>query len=452
MSVLIQKVPDSLDERAKIAARIDDAMRGAAQAGMAQPDSAQTNPVQVGTGRITIFEHARVVDALGDERDAWLILRDGVIIVRGVGDVLLEAIKDELISEVGVSARDMRVLDVKGAIVCPGYIDIHSHGGWGSAFDDGPEAISMARAFHMLHGTTRNVLSLITNPWENLLENVRVAAGVTKQREDVLGLHLEGPFLAVKRKGAHDEQCLLDPTPERVEQLLDAADGTLQQITIAPELPHGMSAIEQFARAGVHPAVGHCDADYDQARAGFEHGASIMTHMFNAMNGISHRAPGPIPAATQNDGVTVELIADGFHVQVPVLRSAVQMTQHRLALVTDAMAAAGCPDGAYLLGNLEVNVVDGHARLVSNGAIAGSTLNLEEAVQRMVLEVGMSVRDAIEAATFTPARALGLDRPNAVTSAPVGLLRQGFAADVLVLHPATLEVQEVWCAGVQIGE
>lgn len=153
-----------------------------------------------------------------------------------------------------------------------------------------------------------------------------------------------------------------------------------------------------------------------------------MTHMFNAMNGLHHREPGPIPAAVEDPRVTIELINDGFHVQNPMVRLGFGFAPHRTAFVTDAMAATDCPDGHYLLGALDVDVIDGHARLVSNGAIAGSTLTLEKAVQRAVLELGFTPADAVEAATLTPAKAFGFDRANPVTKQPLGLLAPGYAA------------------------
>ena len=205
--------------------------------------------------------------------------------------------------------------------------------------------------------------------------------------------------------------------------------------------------IKQFTKAGVVPAVGHCDADYETAKAGFDAGAGIMTHMFNAMNGLHHRKPGPIPAAVEDPRVTIELINDGFHVQDPMVKLGFEFAPHRTAFVTDAMAATDCPDGPYKLGALDVNVVDGHARLVSNGAIAGSTLLLEVAVQRAVNELGISPVDAVEAATLAPARAFGYDKPNAVTGAPLGLLAPGYAADLLLTDPSSWTVNQVWCAG-----
>ncbi|MFD0704508.1 N-acetylglucosamine-6-phosphate deacetylase [Alloscardovia venturai] len=423
--------------RGKVAQRIDLQMRG--------KDDAQLHNF--------VLVHATLIDANAVRENSWVRVVNGKIENTGSGDFPASTYVSEAHARrtsISEADTDEEVIDVHGFIVCPGFIDIHSHGAWGASFDDGSSAIAQARAFHMIHGTTRQVLSLITNPWDLLLDNVRKAAQVSHAREDVLGLHLEGPFLAIQRKGAHDERCLLDPTDDRVRELLHAADDTLRQITIAPELPHGVDAISQFTAAGVHAAVGHCDANYEAAVRGFEGGADILTHMFDAMNGISHRAPGPIAAAIEREAVVCEIIADGFHVQVPVLRLAARLACHRLALVTDSMAAAGCPDGAYTLGNLDVKVVDGHARLASNGAIAGSTLVLEQAVQRMVHEVGMSVQDAIEAATFTPARAIGVHKVNSVTSAPLGLLQEGYAADLLVLHPDTLEVQRVWCAGHEV--
>lgn len=170
-----------------------------------------------------------------------------------------------------------------------------------------------------------------------------------------------------------------------------------------------------------------------------------MTHMFNAMNGLHHREPGPIPAAVEDSRVTVELINDGFHVQDPMVRLGFGFAPHRIAFVTDAMAATDCPDGHYLLGALDVNVIDGHVRLASNGAIAGSTLTLEKAVQRAVLELGFTPTDAVEAATLIPAKTFGFDRANPVTKQPLGLLAPGYAADVLLINPAIWAVEHVWC-------
>ena len=401
------------------------------------------------------IRNARKVDARGEQSGYWVVSNaSGAIVASGVGDEAFE----QYCGTVGIDPADRNaVVDAEGRILTPGYVDIHSHGAWEKSFDDGPDGIDVARAGHAVHGTTRQVLSLITNPVDVICGNIRnVRAKMEAGRPDILGCHLEGPFLALARKGAHDPECLKDPVPEIVDEMLEASGavngklGCIRQITIAPELPHGISAIRQFRAAGVAPAVGHCDADYETARRAFDEGAGLMTHMFNAMNGLHHRKPGPIPAAVEDPRVTIELICDGFHVQDPMLRLGLGFAPHRIAFVTDAMAATDCPDGAYKLGALDVDVVDGHARLKSNGAIAGSTLTLEHAVQRAVLELGMSPVEAIEAATLTPARAFGFDRPYPVTGAPLGLLAPGYAADVLLTDPADWSVQHAWCAGRRI--
>ncbi|KFI49464.1 N-acetylglucosamine-6-phosphate deacetylase [Bifidobacterium biavatii] len=391
------------------------------------------------------IHRARKIDARGVQDHYWVVAdAQGVIVATGTDEESFES----ACRSVGIDpADDAAIIDANGRLLTPGYVDIHAHGAWEKSFDDGPDGIDVARAGHAVHGTTRQVLSLITNPVGVIERNVRNVRAKMDERPDILGAHLEGPFLALARKGAHDPECLKDPVPELVDELLEAADGCIRQITIAPELPHGIGAIRQFAAAGVVPAVGHCDADYETAKRGFDAGAGIMTHMFNAMNGLHHRKPGPIPAAVEDPRVTIELINDGFHVQNPMVKLGFGFAPHRIAFVTDAMAATDCPDGAYKLGALDVNVVDGHARLVSNGAIAGSTLLLEVAVQRAVLELGFDAPAAVEAATLTPAHALGLDRPNKVTGAPLGLIAPGYAADLLLTDPATWQVEEVWCAG-----
>ncbi|KFI46952.1 N-acetylglucosamine 6-phosphate deacetylase [Bifidobacterium bohemicum] len=439
-----------------------------------------TKVVTSGPDPWIVVRNARKVDARGIEQDFWVIAHDGVIAATGCGDEALASVycvfgiedgaagmpsgrkglaegegHDKGDERAGIAMSTLRasdgapveVVDAAGRNLTPGYVDIHAHGAWGMSFDDGVEGIGTARAGHMMHGTTRQVLSLITNPMDVICDNLKTVRSQMDRRPDVLGAHLEGPFLALSRKGAHDPNCLKDPTDDSVDQLLEAGDGSIRQITIAPELPHGVSAIRRFAAAGVVPAVGHCDADYETARRGFESGAGIMTHMFNAMNGLHHREPGPIPAAVEDPRVTIELINDGFHVQNPVLKMALNFAPHRIAFVTDAMSATDCPDGPYKLGALDVTVKDGHARLVSNGAIAGSTLLLEKAVQRAITVLGISPADAVEAATLTPAHAFGFDRSNPVTGAPIGLLSPGYAADLLLSDPETWRVERVWCAG-----
>lgn len=400
----------------------------------------------IGEAKPFAIRNATKIDARGIVPHFWMISEEGRIVANGTRDEDFAATMERLHPASSPEAQP-EVIDAAGKTLTPGYIDIHSHGAWESSFDDGDEGIATARAGHAVHGTTRQVLSLITNPLDVMCANMAAVARQCALRPDCLGAHLEGPFLALSRKGAHDPNCLRDPEPSVVDQLLEASQGCIRQITIAPELPHGIEAIRRFSEAGVVPAIGHCDADYAMAKRGIDAGARILTHVFNAMNGIGHRNPGPIPAVLEDRRVQVELINDGFHVQNPVVGMAFDLFAHRLALITDSMAATGCADGDYTLGKLAVNVEDGHARLVSNGAIAGSTLTLDVAVGRAIREIGISAVEAVEAATVGPARALGLDRPNDVTRYPLGLLAPGYAADALVQSAETWKVESVWCEG-----
>lgn len=351
---------------------------------------------------------------------------------------------DTSLDEGHVTASDTTVVDGAtvagaGAILAPGFIDIHGHGGGGWSFDDGPDAIRAARALHRAHGTTRAVVSLVTAPLDVLERRVADVADLTAADAGIIGSHLEGPFLAPARKGAHAEDLLRAPTGDAVARLLAAGRGTVRQVTLAPELAGGLGAIAAVAEAGATPAIGHTTADAAQARAAFDAGARILTHAFNAMPGLHHRAPGPVGAATADPRVTLEVIADGVHVDLELVRILFAAAPGRVALATDAMAAAGHGDGRYLLGDLDVEVRDGTARLVAGGAIAGSTLT-QDAALRHVVAAGVPLADAISALTSAPAAAVGRD--------DLGSLAPGFAADAVLLTPG-LNVRAVWVDGRQ---
>jgi N-acetylglucosamine-6-phosphate deacetylase len=329
-------------------------------------------------------------------------------------------------------------VDAAGGVLTPGFIDLHGHGEGGFSFDDGAEAIGRALAVHRAHGTTRSVLSLVANPVGTLERSLAAIADIAERDPLVLGSHLEGPFLAPGRRGAHNPDFLVTPTAAVIERLVAAARGTLRQVTIAPELPGALDVIGALARAGVVVAIGHTEADEAQAKAAFDRGARLLTHAFNAMPGIGHRKPGPIVAAIRDERVTAELILDGVHVHPDVARLLLHAADGRVALITDAMAAAGSADGTYKLGSLDV-VVAAVARLTEAdglpGVIAGSTLTLDRALRSAMRQCGMSLRAAITALTWVPARALGLD-------VRLGRLAPGYAADAVLLSGA-LEITEL---------
>lgn len=334
------------------------------------------------------------------------------------------------------SEPDEHTVQLDGYVL-PGFVDVHCHGGGGAAFTSGVEAQARAAAeFHLGHGSTTLLASLVTAPLDTLATQ---AATLTALAADgtVAGLHFEGPFLAAKRCGAQNPAHLRDPDPAAVETLLDAAAGYAAMITVAPELPGALDLVRRAQDAGVITAIGHTDASYEQAQAAIDAGATVATHLFNGMRPLHHREPGPILACLAAPQVTCELINDGVHLDPHVVRFAAQ--NGTACLVTDAISAAGSGDGSYQLGALAVQVTDGVARLAEGGTIAGSTLTMDAAVRRAVRDCGLSLVDASSAASFTPARALGL-------ADTVGTLEPGKRADLVVLDD-DLELTAVMRAG-----
>ncbi len=375
----------------------------------------------------TLFHSARKLDAHGQVDDFWALVRGDTIESVGSGPQHPEA--------------DTEV-DVDGRWFVPGFIDIHAHGGGGHSFDNGREEISAALDAHRAHGTTRSVISLVANPVAQLRESLGVIAELAASDPLVLGSHLEGPFLSSDRRGAHNPQFLLDPLPWAVDELLGAARGTLRQITIAPEREGALEAIDILVENRVTVAVGHTDAGFDLTREAFDRGARLLTHVFNAMAPIHHRAPGPIIAAFEDERVTIELILDGLHVHPDVAALVFRSAPGRVALVTDAMAAAASDDGDYRLGSLNVTVKDGLAVLSGTSTIAGSTLTQDAALRCAIQATGISPRDAVAALTITPAAALGYGHR-------FGYLAPGFAADAVLLDHEW-QVSEVWAAGAKL--
>lgn len=376
-----------------------------------------------------LFHGARKLDAHGTVDDFWMIVDNGVIEQTGSGHLP------------DIAAAVERI-DVHNRWLVPGFIDLHGHGGGGHSYDGDAEDIRLALAAHRAHGTTRSVLSLVSNPLPSLRTSLATIADLCDDDPTILGSHLEGPFLAEGRKGAHSAAFLRAPTPGDVEELVAASRGTLRQITLAPERDGAFEAIDAFVQASVVVAIGHTEATFELARHAFDRGARILTHAFNAMAGIHHRKPGPVVAAFGDDRVTLEIVLDGHHVHPDVARMAFHSAPGRIALITDAMAAAGAGDGDYTLGSLDVSVRDGRAVLSGTESIAGSTLTQDAALRMAVTRAGIPPVDAIAALTATPARTLGLEHR-------IGRLAAGHAADAVALDEG-FNVERVWVGGVPV--
>ena len=318
-------------------------------------------------------------------------------------------------------------LDFPDSVVVPGFIDMHVHGGGGASYTEQRDVASAAE-FHLRHGTTTTLASLVTAAPAELIAGVRALAEAT-QLGSVAGIHLEGPWLSPARCGAHDHTRMREPDPAEIETVLEAANGTIRMVTLAPELPGSDEAIRRFVDAGVVVAVGHTNATYEQTQHALALGATVATHLFNAMPPLDHRVPGPALALLADPRVTLELIADGVHVHPAVVRAVIDAVgPERVAVVTDATAAAGCGDGAFRLGSVPVDVEGGVARVRGTSTIAGSTATMDR-LFRMVAGFGeerdAALAAAVQMTSATPARALGLDG--------VGELRPGYDANLVVL-------------------
>ena len=333
--------------------------------------------------------------------------------------------------------QDATITAIRGAAraskhwIVPGFVDIHVHGGGGHSFTTGEaDSARRAAAFHAAHGTTTLLASLVSSPFG--LMRAATEAFAPLVHEGVLaGLHYEGPYLAAACCGAQNPLFLRDPSLDELRRLTAIAGGVVRMMTIAPELAGAVEAIAFLVQTGVTAAIGHTDATYEQALAGIEAGARVATHLFNGMRPPHHRAPGPTLALLGHRDVVCELVADGHHMHDGTLLFAAHAAgPSRAALVTDAVAAAGMPDGDYELGGQALTVTGGMARLAADsgtpGAIAGSTLTMAAAFRRAVA-LGIPIGDAAAMAAGTPARAIGIgDR--------VGELRPGLRADAVVLN------------------
>ncbi len=370
-----------------------------------------------------------VVAPLGLVKDGWVATNDAVIEGVGRNDRPTGLLHD-------VSASG-------GAWIVPGFVDVHCHGGGGGSFLDGDlDSTRTAAHFHRRHGTTSMLASLISSPHEHLVRSARSLARFARSDETIVGIHAEGPYISLGHCGAHDPRHLRSPSVTETRELISAAAGLLRQLTFAPELPQALEMLDLLVGEGVVGAIGHTSATAAEVHAAIDRGARLATHLCNAMPAIHHRNGGPVVEILNDDRMFVELINDGVHLDPAVIMLIVKSVgTHRVCMITDAIEAAGQPNGRHKLGGRDIDVLDGVIRLATPDApLAGSALTMDRAFANTVSMTGSVVAAATMCST-TPAQVLGLrDR---------GAIVRGRRADLVVLSD-TFEVVEVWQAGERV--
>jgi N-acetylglucosamine-6-phosphate deacetylase len=363
-----------------------------------------------------------------------------VLTPRGViegGTVVLREGLIEFVGEGVFEVAGARELDAEGRYVSPGFIDIHVHGGGGHDFMDGTvEAFLGVAKTHARYGTTAMLPTTLTSTKEALFEIFDVYKEACRRNDSgaaFLGLHLEGPYFAMNQRGAQDPRYIRNPDPAEYREVMSRSTD-VRRWSAAPELPGAIEFARYLRSRGVLVSLAHTDALYDEALAGFENGYTLATHFYSCMNGVTrrngHRYAGAVECAYLIDEMDVEIIADGVHLPAPLLRLVHKIKgTDRIALITDAMRAAGMPEGPSILGSLndglEVIVEEGVAKLPDRSGFAGSVATADRLVRTMISQGGVGVPEAVQMMSMTPARLVGMaDRK--------GSLAVGKDADVVV--------------------
>ena len=376
----------------------------------------------------------------GNVVDQGREIRDGLVVVSG-GKISYAG----PVGEYG-KALPQQLAVVREGWICPGFVDMHMHGiGGFDTMDGTPESLGAISQALARHGVTSFLATTMTAPYgelERVLTNIAAMSRSGLEGAQVAGIHLEGPWINPRYKGAQSEADITPPILQNVRRLYEQAKGLLKVVTIAPEQPGALEAIAWLKERGVIVSCGHTGASFELVQRAVDAGICHFTHCFNAMTGLHHREPGVAGAAMYHERLSTELIADGIHVHPAVMCILYRVkTAERLALVSDSMRAAALGEGRYDLGGQEVQVRNGEARL-ADGTLAGSLLTLNRAVGNMVTLGKVPLADAVRMASQTPAEILGLGGRK-------GRLAAGWDADLIVLGPQ-FEVIRTYVAGKEV--
>jgi N-acetylglucosamine-6-phosphate deacetylase len=370
-------------------------------------------------------------------------IADGVVLFEDQR-ILAVGPRDEI--HIPASAREVRV---EQGFVAPGFIDIHNHGAGGrDVMQPDHEALDTVCKVLARFGTTSYYPTTVTAPTESIRRAVEFLAGYIEQTEkdgagasQPLGIHMEGPYINVKRRGVHPPPYIVEPTLKAYQKFARAAGGRLRIMTIAPELAGAPEVMREMLATGVQPSIGHTDSTFAEADRAVEMGARQATHMFNAMRPFGHRDPGVITKVLTDARVKAELIADGVHVDVKAMELLYRCKgRDGIVLISDGISAVGMPDGQYQVGGLSVSVEGGVCRY--EGSLAGSVLTLDRAIRNMHQLVGVPLAEAIRMATLNTAQLMGLEGRK-------GSLVAGADADLVVLDDS-LQVRQVYARGVPV--
>jgi N-acetylglucosamine-6-phosphate deacetylase len=366
------------------------------------------------------------------------LLEDRIIIIEKGKIIAITDKKEDL-----ALLKNVEIIEAQNKFIVPGYIDIHVHGGGGSDVMDGEyEAIKQVATTHSRFGTTAFLPTTMTMTKDKIiksLKSIHEARLKGTGTAEILGIHLEGPYINPEKKGAQKEEDIKKVSVEEFLEFNQASGNFIRLVTIAPEMPGAIDFIRWLHQQGIIVSVGHSNATYKQVQEGIQAGLSHVTHIFNAMRGLHHREPGVVGAALSSPKLIVEMIADGIHLHPIVLKMLTQIKEsEKLVLITDAMRATGFKEGTYDLGGQEVIVTQGQAKL-KNGTLAGSVLTMDQAVKNLVTKVGISLLNAVQMASYNPAKCLGIDDKK-------GSLELYKDADIVILNK-NLETELTMVAG-----